>query len=30
MANNTGSSKRAHASIYIQFSSLLGLHPMEK
>jgi len=29
MANDTGSSKRAYASIYFRFSSLLGLHPVE-
>jgi len=30
MASNTGNIKRACASIYFRFSSLLGLHPMEK
>jgi len=29
MASNIGSSKHACASIYFQFSSLLGLSPME-
>jgi len=29
MASNTGSSKRACASVYFRFSSLLGLHPMK-
>jgi len=30
MATDTGNSKRACASIYFRFSSLLGLHPMQK
>jgi len=30
MASNTGSIRRACSSIYFRFSSLFGLHPMEK